>query len=60
MVVEQDQELCRLLARRFAGLHVLQGDALRLHEVLRRANIAGVSAVLSGLPMRTVAPVSGT
>jgi phosphatidylethanolamine/phosphatidyl-N-methylethanolamine N-methyltransferase len=56
VVVERDGELCRLLERRFAGLRVVQGDALRLREVLGRAGITHVRAVLSGLPMRTVAP----
>ncbi len=56
VVVERDGELCRLLERRFAGLCVVQGDALRLREVLGRAGIGRACAVLSGLPMRTVAP----
>jgi phosphatidylethanolamine/phosphatidyl-N-methylethanolamine N-methyltransferase len=56
VAVERDEELCRCLEKRFAGLHVLHGDALRLGKVI--ANIRAFSArvVLSGLPMRAVPP----
>jgi phosphatidylethanolamine/phosphatidyl-N-methylethanolamine N-methyltransferase len=56
IVVERDAELCRTLERRFRGLQVLHGDALRIGETLARARIASVSVVLSGLPMRAVMP----
>jgi phosphatidylethanolamine/phosphatidyl-N-methylethanolamine N-methyltransferase len=58
VVVERDAELCRTLERRFHGLCVLHGDALQIAEVLTRARIASVSVVLSGLPMRAVAPAA--
>lgn len=58
VVVERDAELCRTLERRFRGLCVLHGDALQIAEVLTTARIASVSVVLSGLPMRAVAPAA--
>jgi phosphatidylethanolamine/phosphatidyl-N-methylethanolamine N-methyltransferase len=54
IVVERDAELCGALARRFAGLQILHGDALELGGVLADARIPAVGVVLSGLPMRVV------
>ncbi|MDP2331105.1 MAG: rRNA adenine N-6-methyltransferase family protein [Reyranella sp.] len=56
VVVERDAELCAILERRFRHLRVLRGDALELGGILARARIPSVSVVLSGLPMRAVAP----
>ena len=56
IVVERDAELCAILQRRFRQLCVLHGDALELEETLAPARIPSVSVVLSGLPMRAVAP----
>ena len=56
IVVERDAELCTTLERRFRHLRVLHGDALELGGILARARIPSVSVVLSGLPMRAVAP----
>lgn len=56
VVVERDAELCRSLERRFPDLHVLQGNALDLGEILASARISSVRVVLSGLPMRVVPP----
>ena len=53
IVVERDPDLCRTLGRRFCGLQVIQGDALKIGDMLARTQ---VSVVLSGLPMRAVAP----
>ena len=58
VVVERDAELCRTLERRFHGLTVLQGDALQIAELMTAAQIGSVSVVLSGLPMRAVAPAA--
>jgi phosphatidylethanolamine/phosphatidyl-N-methylethanolamine N-methyltransferase len=58
VVVERDAELCRTLERRFHGLCVLHGDALDITALLTAAGIASVSVVLSGLPMRAVAPAA--
>ena len=58
VVVERDAELCRTLERRFHGLCVLHGDALDVAGLLTAARITSVSVVLSGLPMRAVAPAA--
>ena len=58
IVVERDAELCATLQRRFGDLRVLHGDALELDDILARAGIPSVSVVLSGLPMRAVAPIA--
>jgi len=58
VVVERDPQLCATLERRFRGLTVLQGDALQIAELVTAARIASVSVVLSGLPMRAVAPAA--
>ena len=58
VAVERDADLCRTLERRFRGLAVLQGDALDIAGLLTEAGIASVSVVLSGLPMRAVAPAA--
>lgn len=56
VVVERDAELCRSLEKRFCGLHVLHGNALELGPLMARSGIPSVCVVLSGLPMRAVAP----
>ncbi len=54
IVVERDADLCRMLAHRFRGLHVLHGDALQIGEMLAKARVSSIGAVLCGLPMRAV------
>jgi phosphatidylethanolamine/phosphatidyl-N-methylethanolamine N-methyltransferase len=54
VAVERDIGLCRALERRFPGLQVLQGDALDIGTVLRKANLSSISVVVSGLPMRAI------
>lgn len=56
IVVERDAELCRTLSARFRGLQVLHGDALEIEKMLAKAAVGSVGVVLSGLPMRAVAP----
>ncbi|MGE0578684.1 MAG: class I SAM-dependent methyltransferase [Reyranella sp.] len=58
IVVEQDRDLCRTLERRLTGVRVLQGNALAMGDIRQRAQIRSVSVVLSGLPMRIIAPVA--
>jgi len=55
IAVERDAELCRSLEKRFRGLHVVHGNGLHIDDIVARARLASVSAVLSGLPMRAVA-----
>lgn len=54
VVIERDAEMCALLEERFAGLRVLQGDALRLRETLAQGRVKSACVVLSGLPMRVI------
>ena len=56
IVVERDAELCRTLSARFRGLQVLHGDALEIDGIVAKAALDSVGVVLSGLPMRAVAP----
>lgn len=56
IVVEQDSELCRALEQRLAGVRVLQGNALAMGDIRQEARVQSVSVVLSGLPMRIIAP----
>lgn len=56
IVVEQDGELCRTLEQRLAGVRVLQGNALAIGDIRQKAHVQSVSVVLSGLPMRIIAP----
>jgi phosphatidylethanolamine/phosphatidyl-N-methylethanolamine N-methyltransferase len=56
IVVERDAELCRTLSARFRDLQVLHGDALEIDGIVAKAALDSVGVVLSGLPMRAVAP----
>jgi phosphatidylethanolamine/phosphatidyl-N-methylethanolamine N-methyltransferase len=56
VAVERDPELCRYLNDHLPGLRVVQGDALDLAALRARIQLKSVSAVLSGLPMRAIAP----
>ena len=49
--LEYDADFCRLLEKRFPGLHVIQGDALKLDEALGQFADTRFSAVLSGIPL---------
>ena len=52
LVVELNAELHHLLQERFPGVHVVQGDARDLHDIIHKAGFAeagGVDAILSGL-----------
>jgi len=55
-LVEYDGAFCRLLARRFPGVRVIQGDAYRLSKTL--AELAGrpIKAIVSSLPLLNEAP----
>ncbi len=50
-LVEFDRSFCRLLARRFPGVHILQGDAYSLGERLRDVLDAPAAAIVSSLPL---------
>jgi phosphatidylethanolamine/phosphatidyl-N-methylethanolamine N-methyltransferase len=50
-LVEFDCGFCKLLRRRFRGVHVIQGDAYQLSETLRDRLRRRPSAVVSSLPL---------
>jgi phosphatidylethanolamine/phosphatidyl-N-methylethanolamine N-methyltransferase len=56
IVVERDAGLCATLEKRFRSLRVLHANALEIDAILASAHVSSVCVVLSGLPMRTVAP----
>jgi phosphatidylethanolamine/phosphatidyl-N-methylethanolamine N-methyltransferase len=51
VLVEFDPNFCRLLERRFPGVHVVHGDAYRLDETLRGVLEEPAAAIVSGLPL---------
>jgi phosphatidylethanolamine/phosphatidyl-N-methylethanolamine N-methyltransferase len=50
-LVEFDRGFCKLLRRRFPGVHVIQGDAYQLAETLRGRLRRRASAIVSSLPL---------
>ena len=53
VLVEFEPHFCRLLARRYDGVRIVQGDAYRLAETLRDELGEPAAAIVSGLPLRT-------
>lgn len=52
VVVERDPHFCRMLARRFPGVTVIDGDAFELQSLIgRMGSPLPVRAVVSGLPL---------
>ena len=50
VVVEREPQLASILARRFPGVRVLQGDACELRPLLRREGIGQLATVVSSVP----------
>lgn len=50
-LVEREPELAAFLRRHFAGLRIVEGDAVRLPKLLAEQGIASVAAVVSSLPL---------
>lgn len=50
-LVEFDAGFCRLLARRFPGVHIIKGDAYRLSETLGDRLAEPAAAIVSSLPL---------
>ena len=50
-VVELDDELHAILAKRFSGVHVVKGDATELRKLLRPYRLPPARAIVSGLPL---------
>jgi phosphatidylethanolamine/phosphatidyl-N-methylethanolamine N-methyltransferase len=53
VLVEYDPAFCRLLARRFPGATIVEGDAYRLTETLADVLHEPAAAIVSGLPLLT-------
>ena len=53
ILVEYEPHFCRLLARRYPGVRVVQGDAYTLSETLARVLDGPAAAIVSSLPLRT-------
>lgn len=51
ILVEFDPGFCKLLKRRFPGVHVIQGDAYALQETLGKGLRRPPSAIVSSLPL---------
>ena len=51
ITVEFDPDLAQTLRRRFPRLHLIEGDAGELVELLAERGIAGAGNVVSGLPL---------
>ena len=52
VLVEFEPHFCRLLARRYPGVRVVQGDAYRLADTLRDELDEPAAAIVSSLPLR--------
>ena len=50
-LVERDAELARFLRTHFPGPRTVEGDAMRLPDLLREQGVAEVAAVVSSLPL---------
>jgi phosphatidylethanolamine/phosphatidyl-N-methylethanolamine N-methyltransferase len=49
--VEYDPDFARMVAERFPGVHVVQGDAFDLERTLGSSDGEGFAAIVSGLPL---------
>jgi phosphatidylethanolamine/phosphatidyl-N-methylethanolamine N-methyltransferase len=56
VLVEYEPSFCRLLAQRFPGVRVIQGDAFRLSETLEALANEPIRAVVSSLPLLNQSP----
>jgi phosphatidylethanolamine/phosphatidyl-N-methylethanolamine N-methyltransferase len=52
IVIERERDLARYLARRFAGLRVICGDACDTGALLAEAGIERLASVVSSLPIK--------
>jgi phosphatidylethanolamine/phosphatidyl-N-methylethanolamine N-methyltransferase len=51
VLVELDPKMSAVLAERFAGIHIITGDATKLTEILPEHVRGRIATVVSGLPM---------
>jgi len=50
-LIEYNGDFCRLLAKRFPGVHIIHGDAYALADHLQTHALADLSAIVTGLPL---------
>lgn len=50
-LIEYNRDFCGLLAKRFPGVHIIQGDAYALSDHLDRHGLTDLSAIVTGLPL---------
>ncbi|HYM19164.1 MAG TPA: methyltransferase domain-containing protein [Micropepsaceae bacterium] len=51
VVVEHDPEFAKLMAKRFPGIHIIQGDAFDLNRTLNGAGSETFAGIISGIPL---------
>jgi phosphatidylethanolamine/phosphatidyl-N-methylethanolamine N-methyltransferase len=56
VMIEFSPQFCKLLAQRYPGVRLIQGDAYALAEHVRRLGLAPPAAVVSSLPLLTQPP----
>jgi len=56
VLVEFSPQFCKLLAERYPGVRLIQGDAYALAEHVRRLGLAPPAGVVSSLPLLTQPP----
>lgn len=54
IVIERSAKLSRHLRRRFPELSVIQGDAGRLHDLIKKYTADPIQAIVSSLPLRSL------
>lgn len=52
-LIESNRQLAARLRKRFSAVRVVEGDATRLLSLVQRNNLENITAVVSGLPLRT-------
>jgi phosphatidylethanolamine/phosphatidyl-N-methylethanolamine N-methyltransferase len=60
VVVERDEKLHRILKSHFPKLRILRGDARQLRQLLAPLGITEAAAVVSGLPLISMAKLTRT
>jgi phosphatidylethanolamine/phosphatidyl-N-methylethanolamine N-methyltransferase len=50
-VIEREAALCDVLRRRFPGVNVIEGDAMRVSALLAERGVTRLSSVVSSLPI---------
>lgn len=56
ILIEFSPQFCKLLAERYPGVRLIQGDAYALEDHIRRLGLAPPAAVVSSLPLLTQPP----